>query len=75
MNIYDIVKEALIKAHREDLIGYTPHCLIRPERPSTVKNVGKGKPNQHANTRTNEQNNKKNVQKKKTIRNVHKKSR
>ena len=72
---YDIVKEALIKAHREDLIGYTPHCLIRPERPSAVKNVGKGKPNQHANTRTNEQNNKKNVQKKKTIRNVHKKSR
>ena len=31
---YDLVKEALIKAHRTDLIGYDKHCLIRPEKPS-----------------------------------------
>ena len=27
-----LVIEALQKAHREDLIGYGPHCLIRPEK-------------------------------------------
>lgn len=33
--LYDLVKEALIAAHREDLIGYDRHCLIppRPGRP------------------------------------------
>lgn len=30
---YHIVFEALIKAHREDLIGYGPKCLIRPPKP------------------------------------------
>ena len=30
---YDLVKEALIKVGREDLIGFTPHCLIRPQKP------------------------------------------
>ncbi|AET68979.1 uncharacterized radical SAM protein YgiQ [Desulfosporosinus orientis DSM 765] len=29
---YDLVKEALRLAHREDLIGYGPKCLIRPKR-------------------------------------------
>lgn len=28
-----LVLEALHKAHREDLIGFGKHCLIRPERP------------------------------------------
>ena len=27
---YDLVKEALIKGHREDLIGFSEKCLIRP---------------------------------------------
>ena len=27
---YDLVEEALRLAHREDLIGYGPHCLIKP---------------------------------------------
>ncbi|MDQ7096095.1 YgiQ family radical SAM protein [Desulfosporosinus sp. PR] len=27
---YELVKEALLTAHREDLIGYGPKCLIRP---------------------------------------------
>jgi uncharacterized radical SAM protein YgiQ len=30
---YDLVKRALHKAGRTDLIGYGPRCLIRPERP------------------------------------------
>lgn len=29
---YELVFEALTKAHREDLIGYGPKCLIRPRR-------------------------------------------
>ena len=28
---YDLVYEALVKAHREDLIGTGKHCLIRPK--------------------------------------------
>ncbi|MEQ3217412.1 YgiQ family radical SAM protein [Hominifimenecus microfluidus] len=30
---YDLVREALETAGRRDLIGYGPHCLIRPEKP------------------------------------------
>ncbi len=33
---YDLVHEALVKARREDLIGFEPHCLLRP-RPTTPK--------------------------------------
>jgi hypothetical protein len=29
---YKLVKEALIKAGREDLIGFDKKCLIRPEK-------------------------------------------
>lgn len=36
---YDIVRKALLKAHRGDLIGYGPHCLIRPDGP---KKASKG---------------------------------
>ena len=35
---YELVKKALIKAHREDLIGYGPKCLI-PNRPYKNENV------------------------------------
>lgn len=34
---YEIVKQALIKAGRQDLIGFSPNCLIRPR---TAKKVG-----------------------------------
>ena len=64
---YDLVKEALLRAHRPDLIGYGRHCLI-PPRPKqelpTKTQAGKsrGKPsNQPSPT------------KKKTIRQVHQK--
>ncbi len=29
---YELVREALTLAHREDLIGFSSHCLIRPRR-------------------------------------------
>ena len=45
---YYLVREALIKAHREDLIGSGPKCLIRavPPKPGgyTAKPPVKGKP-------------------------------
>lgn len=56
---YDLVKEALKLAHREDLIGYGKKCLIRPE---------KNQPRQGAKKKEQP------ATKKKTIRNVHKKS-
>ena len=34
---YDLVREALTKAGRGDLIGYGPKCLIRPVRPHGMK--------------------------------------
>ena len=34
---YDLVKEALIKAGRTDLIGFEQHCLIPPRK---IKNNG-----------------------------------
>ena len=34
---YDLVKKALIKAGREDLIGFGKHCLIWPRRSQAVK--------------------------------------
>lgn len=38
---YALVKEALLAAHREDLIGFGPKCLIRPTPPHT----GRGRSN------------------------------
>ena len=63
---YDLVKEALIKVGREDLIGFTLHCLIRPQKP--IEDVRRNNKN-NQNTKT------KNTAKKKTIRNTHKKKR
>ena len=39
---YDLVKKALLMAHREDLIGYDKHCLI-PPRPFKAKEETKNK--------------------------------
>lgn len=33
---YDLVKEALFKVHREDLIGFGPKCLIPPRKMKSV---------------------------------------
>ncbi|MDN0069772.1 YgiQ family radical SAM protein [Collinsella ihumii] len=42
---YKLVREALQRAGRTDLIGYDRHCLIRPvpPRPGAAKGRGKGK--------------------------------
>ncbi len=39
---YDLVAEALKKAHREDLIGFGPQCLIRPRQTAKEKMWSKG---------------------------------
>ena len=44
-----LVREALIKLHREDLIGYGPECLVRPERENAPK---KAKPSAPKNGRS-----------------------
>lgn len=66
---YDLVKEALIKVGREDLIGFTPHCLIRPQKP--IEDVRRN----NRNNKNNQNTKTKNTAKKKTIRNTHKKKR
>ena len=45
---HDLVREALVKAHREDLIGYSAECLVRP-----AKQISKadGKKNVNKNTK------------------------
>ncbi len=49
---YDIVKEALIKAHREDLIGFGPNCLIPPRKINSKHKSNKtGKKNESNNNR------------------------
>lgn len=35
---YDLVREALVKGHRQDLIGFGPKCLIPPRKTSDYKN-------------------------------------
>lgn len=57
-----LVEEALKKAGREDLIGYGPRCLIRPEAGHMAPTAGHGAWETDKKTR-----------KKKTIRNVHRK--
>lgn len=62
---YELVREALVKAGREDLIGYGPKCLIRPKKGESSR-TGAGQPRQSSRLAE---------KKKRTIRNVHKKKR
>lgn len=70
---YDLVVAALNKAHRQDLIGYGPKCLIRPRKKQNENgNSGKsivsssyGKKQEQGKKQENGKN------RKKTIRNVH----
>jgi hypothetical protein len=66
------VREALVKAGREDLIGFDKKCLIRPRKSSNAKaftgyagKTGKNNSNSDAHKPS----------KKKTIRNIHSKKR
>lgn len=63
-----LVEEALRKAGREDLIGYGPKCLLRPGK----RNGGPGGENLSA---AGKKRNRENTDRKRTIRNVHKKKR
>lgn len=83
-NNYDLVREALIKGGREDLIGFDKKCLIRPRKmeksnkktdagrrrggDSSVENRASG-----SNNRYDKMKNSGKSGRKKTIRNVHKK--
>lgn len=61
---YELVKEALLKAGREDLIGFEHRCLIRPRKKGQAQSFPERKSANHKNT---------GVKKKKVIRNVHRK--
>ena len=70
---YDLVKEALEKAGRTDLIGFDAHCLIRPRHIAKQGSAPYDKTKKHpASAKTG--GNGKAVKRKKTIRNVHKKN-
>ena len=66
--LYRLVEEALKKAGRTDLIGYSPKCLIRPKSSRKSVNVNRKTSGASGNT-----GNKRKTTKKKTIRNIHKK--
>lgn len=68
---YDLVKEALLKAGRNDLIGFGPECLIPPRKmteknqsknhqKNQPKNQPKNKPNKRQNQQQNSKNNPRN---------------
>lgn len=67
---YELVKEALIQAHRTDLIGYDRHCLIRPRREREELQAEKRTSRPAASGQSQHPG-----RKHKTIRNVHKKTR
>ena len=81
---YELVKEALIKGGREDLIGFDKKCLIRPRRAGyhketenterSGKSPGKKNRNTAGYVKSDGSKGKTKPGKKKTIRNVHKKS-
>ena len=72
---YDLVYEALKLAHREDLIGFDSHCLIRPRQMGQKKMENKtGQRTSNAGGRPmGRKVGKGTAPKKKTIRNIHKK--
>lgn len=50
---YDLVKEALLREHREDLIGFGKECLIPPRKVTNDKAAGRfGKSGKPANGKT-----------------------
>ena len=68
-NNYDLVREALLKGGREDLVGFDKKCLIRPRKISNTAH------DMHAGLKKSNAGNpaSKKRGKKKTIRNIHKK--
>lgn len=70
---YDLVKEALLKAGREDLIGFDKKCLIRPRNQTGFVSYTKEGIKDNSKKNGNQNNQQKKTASKKTIRNVHKK--
>ena len=70
---YDLVKEALLKAGREDLIGFDKKCLIRPRNQAGFVSYTKEGIKDNSKKNGNQNNQQKKTASKKTIRNVHKK--
>jgi len=74
---HELVKEALIKAGREDLIGFGKNCLIKPRLLKNKTFKAATKPSHNGDLRiknsTGKHEPKKNPKPKKTIRNIHKK--
>ncbi|MBR1930724.1 MAG: DUF3362 domain-containing protein, partial [Lachnospiraceae bacterium] len=68
---YDLVYEALTKAGRTDLIGFDKKCLIRPRKLAGEKTFPKNQSKEHGRHSNPRPENKSG---KKTIRNIHKKS-
>ena len=68
----ELVREALEKSGRTDLIGYGPRCLIPPPA-GEKKDSGHRRERSEKNRRAGETAFEKSVKKKKTIRNIHKK--
>lgn len=66
---YQLVMEALRQEERMDLVGFEPHCLIRPRQ--FKQGYGYGKPGTGAKSKDKKA--EKHTVKKKSIRNVHKK--
>ena len=78
-NNYELVKEALKKGGREDLIGFDKKCLIKPRKtagppPGGKRGTDGKKAGRQDETQERKMSNSRNG-KKKTIRNVHKKKR
>ena len=68
---YELVREALQRAGREDLIGFGPKCLIRPAQGRGA--AGKGGQKAVPDKKSRKSGQKNGEKRKKTIRNVHKK--
>ena len=68
----ELVREALEKSGRTDLIGYGPRCLIPPPA-GEKRDSGHRTERSEKNRRTGGTAFEKSVKKKKTIRNIHKK--
>ena len=72
---YELVREALIKAGREDLIGFSDKCLIRPQKRNRQNESGSGRTgadNLKYNGKERRHHGAAEKTKRKTIRNVHK---
>ncbi len=65
---YEAVLEALLKEHRQDLIGFDEHCLIRPRKMQDRKR----QEHHAAYTAKQQSESGRGAQRKRTIRNVHK---